>query len=167
MLNSLSSLSYSALNREFFSDTCWTLSMYLEAVAMLPQIYMFQRQASDEGGTVEVRCIVLLLFALCAFRWDDYGVVQPRSFTVCQCCLGVWIVHRSIAGSVLSSIVTVSNFSLHSLCRVCWVTRCSRWALHACSSWSSGSEASKSWQTGTDPAYPDTSYFSPSLAIWL
>jgi hypothetical protein len=29
--------------------------MYLEAVAMIPQIYMFQRQASDEGGTVEVR----------------------------------------------------------------------------------------------------------------
>jgi hypothetical protein len=29
--------------------------MYLEAVAMLPQIYMFQRQASDQGGIVEVR----------------------------------------------------------------------------------------------------------------
>mmetsp|Transcript_24838 Transcript_24838/g.41389 ORF Transcript_24838/g.41389 Transcript_24838/m.41389 type:complete len:292 (-) Transcript_24838:152-1027(-) len=43
-----------SLNREFFSDTCWTLSMYLEAVAMLPQIFMFQKQASDEGGTVEV-----------------------------------------------------------------------------------------------------------------
>lgn len=28
--------------------------MYLEAVAILPQIYMFQRQAADEGGTVEV-----------------------------------------------------------------------------------------------------------------
>lgn len=28
--------------------------MYLEAVAMLPQIYMFQRQAADEGGIVEV-----------------------------------------------------------------------------------------------------------------
>ncbi len=28
--------------------------MYLEAVAMLPQIYMFQKQAADEGGTVEV-----------------------------------------------------------------------------------------------------------------
>ncbi|KAJ1437442.1 ER lumen protein retaining receptor-domain-containing protein [Ochromonadaceae sp. CCMP2298] len=42
-----------ALNREFFSDTCWTLSMYLEAVAMLPQIFMFQKQASEEGGTVE------------------------------------------------------------------------------------------------------------------
>jgi ER lumen protein retaining receptor len=37
------------------SDICWTLSMYLEAVAMLPQIYMFQRQAADEGGIVEVR----------------------------------------------------------------------------------------------------------------
>lgn len=52
-----------ALNREFFSDTCWSLSMYLEAVAMLPQIYMFQKQASDEGGTVEVThtglCVVV------------------------------------------------------------------------------------------------------------
>eukprot|EP01038_Epipyxis_sp_PR26KG_P012497 gene12497-16765_t len=42
-----------ALNREFFSDVCWTISMYLEACAMVPQIYMFQRQAADEGGTVE------------------------------------------------------------------------------------------------------------------
>ncbi len=30
--------------------------MYLEAVAMVPQIYMFQKQAADEGGSVEVRC---------------------------------------------------------------------------------------------------------------
>jgi hypothetical protein len=28
--------------------------MYLEAVAMLPQIFMFQKQAADEGGTVDV-----------------------------------------------------------------------------------------------------------------
>lgn len=42
-----------ALNRDFLSDTCWTLSMYVEAVAMLPQIFMFQKQAADEGGTVE------------------------------------------------------------------------------------------------------------------
>ena len=43
------------LNKEFFSDTCWTFSMYLEAMAMLPQLYMFQKQAGDkEGGTVEV-----------------------------------------------------------------------------------------------------------------
>jgi ER lumen protein retaining receptor len=43
------------LNKEALSDISWTLSMYLEAVAMLPQIYMFQRQASDQGGIVEVR----------------------------------------------------------------------------------------------------------------
>lgn len=41
------------LNREFLSDTFWALSMYLEAVAMLPQIYMFQNQAADQGGVVE------------------------------------------------------------------------------------------------------------------
>jgi hypothetical protein len=29
--------------------------MYLESVAMVPQLYMFQKQASDEGGVVEVR----------------------------------------------------------------------------------------------------------------
>jgi hypothetical protein len=28
--------------------------MYLEAVAIFPQIYMFQKQAAEEGGTVEV-----------------------------------------------------------------------------------------------------------------
>ena len=33
--------------------------MYLEACAMVPQIYMFQRQAADEGGTVEVRLLSL------------------------------------------------------------------------------------------------------------
>ena len=41
------------LNREWMSDVCWTLSMYLEAVAMLPQIYMFQKQAADVGGAVD------------------------------------------------------------------------------------------------------------------
>ena len=28
--------------------------MYLEACAMMPQIYMFQKQSSDEGSVVEV-----------------------------------------------------------------------------------------------------------------
>ncbi len=53
--NQLPIVKYSTLNREWLSDTCWTASMYLEAVAMLPQIYMFQKQAADEGGSVEVR----------------------------------------------------------------------------------------------------------------
>lgn len=38
--------------------------MYVEAVAMLPQLYMFQRQASDEGGTIEVSSRPLIFTAL-------------------------------------------------------------------------------------------------------
>mmetsp|Transcript_19996 Transcript_19996/g.28908 ORF Transcript_19996/g.28908 Transcript_19996/m.28908 type:complete len:283 (-) Transcript_19996:120-968(-) len=34
------------LNAEFLSDFCWTFSMYLETVAIIPQLYMFQKQAS-------------------------------------------------------------------------------------------------------------------------
>lgn len=43
-----------------FSDVCWTASMYIESVALFPQLYMFQKQATDEGGIVEV--ILLFLF---------------------------------------------------------------------------------------------------------
>lgn len=42
------------LNREYLADVCWTFSMYLESCAMLPQIYMFQKQSTDEKGIVEV-----------------------------------------------------------------------------------------------------------------
>jgi ER lumen protein retaining receptor len=45
---------FSDLNREWLADFAWTYSMYLEASAMLPQIYMFQKQAATEGGVVEV-----------------------------------------------------------------------------------------------------------------
>jgi ER lumen protein retaining receptor len=49
----------SDLNREWLADFSWTLSMYLEASAMFPQIFMFQKQAATEGGVVEVSTIVL------------------------------------------------------------------------------------------------------------
>ena len=44
------------LNRDLSylsSDMCWSLSMYLEAVAMFPQIYMFQKQAGEQNGAVD------------------------------------------------------------------------------------------------------------------
>ena len=44
-----------------FSDVCWTVSMYLESVALFPQLYMFQKQATDEGGIVEVILFIFLL----------------------------------------------------------------------------------------------------------
>ena len=41
--------------------------MYLEASAMLPQIYMFQKQAATEGGAVEVHV-------------DDFRIVDVTLF---------------------------------------------------------------------------------------
>ena len=43
------------LNKDFFSDTCWTLSMYLEGLAMIPQLFMFSSSAAEEGGVIESR----------------------------------------------------------------------------------------------------------------
>uniref|UniRef100_A0A7S2GHT0 ER lumen protein-retaining receptor n=1 Tax=Octactis speculum TaxID=3111310 RepID=A0A7S2GHT0_9STRA len=43
------------LNKDFISDASWTFSMYLESLAILPQLYMFQKQASGTGsGVIEV-----------------------------------------------------------------------------------------------------------------
>ena len=39
------------LNKHFVSDTAWTFSMYLESMAIVPQLFMFQKQAK---GIVEV-----------------------------------------------------------------------------------------------------------------
>uniref|UniRef100_A0A7S4EEV5 ER lumen protein-retaining receptor n=2 Tax=Pseudo-nitzschia australis TaxID=44445 RepID=A0A7S4EEV5_9STRA len=39
------------LNADFLSDTAWTYAMYLESAALLPQLYMFQKQSS---GVVEL-----------------------------------------------------------------------------------------------------------------
>ena len=38
------------LNSDFLSDFAWTYAMYLESVAVIPQLYMFQKQAN---GVVE------------------------------------------------------------------------------------------------------------------
>ena len=38
-----------SLNHEFFSDFVWAASMYVEALAMAPQLYMFQKQAGERG----------------------------------------------------------------------------------------------------------------------
>jgi ER lumen protein retaining receptor len=39
------------LNQDFLSDVSWTFAMYLESVALVPQLYMFQRQNT---GIVEL-----------------------------------------------------------------------------------------------------------------
>jgi len=40
-----------SLNSDFFSDVAWTYAMYLESVALIPQLYMFQKQSN---GIVEL-----------------------------------------------------------------------------------------------------------------
>jgi hypothetical protein len=40
-----------SLNNDFLSDVAWTYAMYLESVALIPQLYMFQKQTS---GVVEL-----------------------------------------------------------------------------------------------------------------
>ena len=39
------------LNADFLSDTAWTYAMYLESAALIPQLFMFQKQSS---GVVEL-----------------------------------------------------------------------------------------------------------------
>jgi len=40
-----------SLNSDFLSDMAWTYAMYLESVALIPQLYMFQKQTA---GVVEL-----------------------------------------------------------------------------------------------------------------
>jgi ER lumen protein retaining receptor len=44
-------LIHPSLNSDFLSDAAWTYAMYLESTALIPQLYMFQKQAS---GVVEL-----------------------------------------------------------------------------------------------------------------
>lgn len=43
----LALLVHTALNKNFITDVLWTFSMYLETVAIYPQIYLFQKKAGQ------------------------------------------------------------------------------------------------------------------------
>lgn len=47
----LACLVHPNLNSDFMSDVAWTYAMYLESVALVPQLFMFQKQVS---GVVEL-----------------------------------------------------------------------------------------------------------------
>jgi hypothetical protein len=46
----LALLLHPSLNDNFFTDTCWCFSMYLESVSIFPQLYMFQKQSSSSSS---------------------------------------------------------------------------------------------------------------------
>eukprot|EP01138_Halocafeteria_seosinensis_P012277 gb/GECG01012546.1/.p1 GENE.gb/GECG01012546.1/~~gb/GECG01012546.1/.p1 ORF type:complete len:296 (+),score=22.66 gb/GECG01012546.1/:1-888(+) len=45
----LALLFHPSLNSNFFTDTAWAFSLYLEAVAIIPQLYLFQKK----GGVID------------------------------------------------------------------------------------------------------------------
>jgi len=68
------------LNSNFITDVCWTFSVYLEAVAVLPQLFMFQTQ----GGEVEaftshfVFCIGAARMMHLAFWFSSFHELNDR-----------------------------------------------------------------------------------------
>lgn len=47
-----------SLNNVWWSDICWTFALYLEAVAILPQLYMFQKGDGSSGTQKRVESFV-------------------------------------------------------------------------------------------------------------
>lgn len=45
------------LNSHFLADTTWAFSMYLESVAMLPQLYMFQKQVRPSVSHTQAQAL--------------------------------------------------------------------------------------------------------------
>lgn len=71
----LALLVHTSLNRNFITDVLWTFSMYLEAVAVYPQINLFQKKGGQiESYTSHYVSLQGLsrLFSL-IFWWDTYN----------------------------------------------------------------------------------------------
>lgn len=52
-----------SLNKDYFSDISWTFSMYLESLALFPQLYMFQKQANSPIEVLVSHSVFVLGFA--------------------------------------------------------------------------------------------------------
>ena len=50
------------LNADFLSDTAWTYAMYLESSSLMPQLYMFQKQASGVVDLLTAHFVAALGF---------------------------------------------------------------------------------------------------------
>ena len=49
-----------SLNSDFFSDVAWTCATYLEAVALIPQLYMFQKTTIGVVVLSTAQCVAAL-----------------------------------------------------------------------------------------------------------
>ena len=63
------------LNNFFLADVAWTFSLYIEAVAVLPQLHMFQRK----GGEIEA-FTSHWVFSIGAARLLDFVRIRGAGF---------------------------------------------------------------------------------------
>jgi hypothetical protein len=64
------------LNRSPFFDTMWTISMNLDTVAMLPQLWMLSKIGGEVEGMTSHFVALLALSRFCAFSFWFYGYVE-------------------------------------------------------------------------------------------
>uniref|UniRef100_A0A7S2SFV5 ER lumen protein-retaining receptor n=1 Tax=Eucampia antarctica TaxID=49252 RepID=A0A7S2SFV5_9STRA len=74
------------LNNDFFSDVSWTYSMYLESVALIPQLYMFQKQSSGVVELMTAHFVAALGFGrimeLCFWSYSFHELVTAGGSTL-------------------------------------------------------------------------------------
>ena len=64
------------LNRSPFFDTMWTISMNLDTIAMLPQLWMLSKIGGEVEGMTSHFVALLALSRFCAFTFWFYGYVE-------------------------------------------------------------------------------------------
>ncbi len=70
-----------SLNNNWFTDTAWTFALYLEAVAILPQLFMFQRARDKEVEPYTanfVFCIAVARMLHFVFWLSSYQELNDR-----------------------------------------------------------------------------------------
>jgi len=68
------------LNKSVFFDTTWTVAMYLDVVAMLPQYWMLVKQGGEVEALTSHFVALLMLSKACSFAFWFYGYKElaPR-----------------------------------------------------------------------------------------
>jgi len=69
------------LNKSAFFDTTWTLGMYLDTIAMLPQYWMLVKKGGEVEALTSHFVALVMLSRACSFAFWYYGYreLQPRA----------------------------------------------------------------------------------------
>jgi len=91
------------LNKDFISDMSWTFSMYLESLAIAPQLFMFTRQSDTPIEVLVAHCVAALGFArvieMAFWMWSFHELTDTSgSKLVGYFVLIVQFVHVAIMG---------------------------------------------------------------------